>query len=370
MTLKAAIVGCGYVADFYMATACNHDAFEIAGAYDRDSGRLAAFCGHHGLRSYCSFEEMLADDEILLILNLTNPGSHFEVSERALLAGKHVYSEKPLTLRLDDAERLAELASDKGLTLWCAPSSMLGGAAQNLVQLLREDAIGRPRLIYANLEAGPVHLEGYRDWRSLSGATWPAEDEFSVGCTLEHAAYYLTWLCHIFGPVRRASAWSSLQIEDKGTGQTGTELAPDFSCACLEFADGIVARLTCGLLAPLDLSLQIFGERGSILVEDAWNYRSRVIVRDKRGHPLRELQVEDSSTFGPWPSQMDFARGPATQARAIASGTHSGTAAMLVHVTEVSLAIATAGSGLAFEPRTSFGARDVSEHARVGDPIA
>jgi len=232
---------------------------------------------------------------------------------------------------------------------------MLGGAAQNLVRLLTEGAIGRPRLIYASIEAGPVHLEGYRGWRSVSGATWPAEDEFALGCTLEHAGYYLSWLCEIFGPVRRGSAWSSLQVEDKGTGQPPSELGPDFSCACLEFDDNVVARLTCGMLAPLDLSLQVFGENGSILVEDAWDYRSRVILRDKRGNHLRELLVEDPSIFPPKPSSMDFCRGPAAQARAIAAGrTTDADSSKLVHVTEVSLLLSSAERGSVFEPSTSF----------------
>jgi len=353
--LKVAIVGCGYVADFYLSTACNHRGLAFVGVWDRDPDRLAAFATFHGLSTYGSLGALLADAQVELILNLTNPESHYEVSRQALLAGKHVYSEKPLTLRLNEAQALIDLAREHSLTLACAPSSMLGGAAQALAKLLEEGAIGSPRLVYASLEAGPVHLENYWEWRSLSGAPWPAENEFAVGCTLEHVGYYLTWLCALFGPVRRGAAWASLQAPEKATTQTADQLAPDFSVACLEFDGGLVARLTCGMMAPKDLALQVIGDGGSIIVEDAWNYRSPMSIRDKRGEMVREIHIADDALLGPWPSEMDFCRGPAEQARRIELATDSPIAlSMLLHVTEIALLIDAARHGGVFLPTTSF----------------
>src|SRR5690242_17502068 len=94
-----AIVGCGYVADFYLRTLPNHANIALAGVYDRNSDRCRRFAEHHGgLRQYRSPDEMLSDPAVRIVVNLTNPHSHYAISKAALDAGKHVYSEKPLAM--------------------------------------------------------------------------------------------------------------------------------------------------------------------------------------------------------------------------------------------------------------------------------
>lgn len=136
--MRIGLVGCGYVADFYLATLRNYPNLKIAGVYDHDIKRLTAFARHHAVPIFDTYEQMLTDTSVELVVNLTNPASHFEVSERALLAGKHVYSEKPLALDLTQAQRLADLARQRNLTLSGAPSSVLGGTAQTVDHLLRK----------------------------------------------------------------------------------------------------------------------------------------------------------------------------------------------------------------------------------------
>src|SRR5690606_34555385 len=147
-----------------------------------------------------------------VILNLTNPTSHVAVSDACLRAGFHVWSEKPLALRMDKAVALHALAQEKSLILASAPSSVLGEAAQTLGHALRHGIAGTPRLIYAELDDGYVPQARFRDWISASGAPWPYADEFRTGCTLEHAGYYLSWLIAIFGPVRTVVAASATVI--------------------------------------------------------------------------------------------------------------------------------------------------------------
>jgi len=101
------------------------------------------------------------------------------------------------------------------------------------------------------LDDGFIPQAPYRDWRSESGAPWPYEDEFHVGCTLEHAGYYLSWLIAMFGPVRRVVAAAAETIPDKpGAGGTA-----DFSVATLMFDDGPPVRLTCSITASHDHTL-------------------------------------------------------------------------------------------------------------------
>lgn len=361
--MRVAIVGCGYVADYYLTTLRNHPSLELLGVYDRDEARAAAFSRFHGTPAYDSLAALLADPRVEMVLNLTNPASHFEVSRAALLAGKHVYSEKPLALRLEDAEALVALAAEKGLSLAAAPCSILGEAARATARAIEEGRVGKVRLVYAEMEDSMVFRENFRAWRSRSGAPWPAEDEFAVGCTLEHAGYYLTWLCAFFGPVAEVTAFAARCFDDKNTGQAAAEIANDFSVSCLKFRSGVVARLTCGLVAPRDRSMHIVGDKGVISVSDGWNYASPVYLRHPDGLPVSRIPKLDrvsarlerylplrhwlgrrlpatpsKAVVPPYPSRMDFSRGPAAIAEALSKGTPLPmTADFALHITELAL---------------------------------
>ena len=110
-----------------------------------------------------------------------------------------------------------------------------------------QGAIGTPRLVYAEMEDGPVFRSKWAGWRSQSGAPWPGLHEFEIGCTLEHAGYALSWLVSLFGAVESLTAFSALTFPDKGPGTREIVMAPDFSVGCLRFRSGTVARLTSGL---------------------------------------------------------------------------------------------------------------------------
>jgi predicted dehydrogenase len=268
--MKLAIIGCGYVAEFYGKTLGNYAALELAGAYDANADNLAKFCARWGTRAYASLDDLLADPAVELVVNLTNPRAHYAISKRCLEAGKHVYSEKPLAMDAAAARELAELAAARGLYLAAAPCSMLNETAQTLWHALRGNAIGRVRLVYANFDDGMIApaLSPWQ-WRNESGVPWPAKDEFEVGCTYEHAGYFLTWLAAFFGPALRATSFSACLVPQKGIAVE--TMAPDFVSACLEYADGVVARVTCSLVAPLDKSLTIVGDDGVLMVPDLRN---------------------------------------------------------------------------------------------------
>ncbi len=265
---SVAIIGCGFVADLYVRSlrACG---IELIGAFDQNPDRAQAFCNHWDVPRFASLSDLfhtLPRDGV--VLNLTNPASHHQVNRACLEAGHHVYSEKPLALSMSQALELHELATDRGLLLASAPCSVLGEAAQTLAKAVRENVAGTPRLIYAELDDGFIPQAPVRDWHSESGAPWPYEDEFRVGCTLEHAGYYLTWLIAMFGTVRSVTAASAHVIPDKlGV----TDAAPDFSVATLFFEDGPVARLTCSIAAPHDHRIRIIGDDGVLSLKKAWD---------------------------------------------------------------------------------------------------
>lgn len=361
--MNIAILGCGFVADLYMATLAAHPALRVVAACDRVPAHAQRFHQHWKVPVFTDADTLIAQADFDLVLNLTNPSEHYVESRRFLLAGKHVYSEKPLAMRLDEAEALVALAEQLGLAIASAPCNHLAEAAQGIARTLREGRIGQPQLVYAEMDDGHVPLAPYRQWRSASGAPWPYDDEFSVGCTLEHAGYCLTWLLLFFGPVARVTSFQAVLHPGKPV-RAGE--AADFSSALLEFHGGVVARLTCSLLAPHDHALRVIGDAGVLTARDTWFYRTPV-------HYRRYVRLRNRFMLSPWrhrvaqpatgpatprigAAAMDFARGPREMVLALQEGRPSRMAAdFSLHANEVALAIHHATPDApAYRTRTRF----------------
>lgn len=365
--MKIALIGCGFVADYYLATLSMHPELQVLGVFDQIPERAATLAKAYGVMAYSSRAAMLSDPQLEMVLNLTNPRDHFEISKAALLAGKHVYSEKPLAMEMHEARELVQLAKQAGLQIACAPCSLLGETAQTIWRALRASVVGPVRLVYAEMDDGLVHRMQYQKWRSVSGMPWPYKDEFEVGCTLEHAGYYVTWLAAMFGPASKVTTFASTRISDKVPGVVLNMDSPDFTVACIEFQSGVVARLTCGIVAPHDHVLKVIGDDGVLYTDDAWNYRSPVYVR-------RLMSIRRKTFLSPFKSQqrlprsphgkprtkgaqsMDFARGPAEVAAAIREGRPSRLSPEFsLHVNEIALAIHHARrDGAVHEMTTTF----------------
>jgi predicted dehydrogenase len=321
----------------------------VTKAYDIDERRLATFCNYWKVANTNTLDELLnGPDRPDLILNLTNPDAHFQVSKLCLEAGRHVYSEKPLATNMADATELHATAKDKGVLLASAPCSVLGQAAQTLWLALRRNEIGKPYLVYAELDDGLISRAPYQDWISESGAPWPYRSEFATGCTIEHAGYYLTWLMAMFGAVRKVVA-ASANVVIPVAGKCS--LAPDFSTAILFFDNGVVARLTCSIVAPHNHRMQIIGEQGLLEIADCWDNLSRVHVR--RRYTIRRRlinspiarRVRISGMTHPTVSRrgassMNFALGPAEILDAVnACRPCRLSAEFALHLNEVTLAM-------------------------------
>ena len=366
--MRFAMVGCGYVAEFYAKTLPNHPNLELAGVFDNDPERSRHSAKRYGVRCYSSLEEVLNDTTVQLVANLTNPRSHYGVTKAALEAGKHVYSEKPLGMCLREAEELVELAEERGRLLSGAPCNVLSESAQTLWKVLREGRIGTPRRAYAELDDEVVFLN-YRKWVNEAGTPWPFQDEFQTGCTLEHAGYYLGWLTTFFGPAKRIVSFSDVLFPDKGD-LTGCR-TPDFAVGCIEFVSGAVARITCSIHTNRDHSLRIFGDDGVLTVPDCWDYGAPVYLNPRVPKSWRERHPRRARMLGMgWPSvplvrpsnfigykpdshRMDFCRGMAELADAAAENRQPRLSARwLLHMTELALAISD-GEGQR-ELRTTF----------------
>ncbi len=347
------LLGAGFVADLYMRSFRTFPEIKVLGVWDHDPARLAAFTAHWGLRAFTSLGDLIdAQGGAGLVLNLTNPGAHFETTGAVLDAGLPVWSEKPLAMSMSEVLALHDLARARGVQLGSAPASVLGQAAQGLMRAVRARVAGEARLIYADLDDGFIPQAPLEAWTSESGAPWPYADEFRTGCTLEHAGYYLSWLIGMFGSVRSVTAASAQVIPDK-RGVTGA--APDFSSAVLFFENGPVARLTCSIAAPHDHRIRVIGDDGVLEVARAWDnaapvrYRRRLRIRRRllESPVARRLRYPGGGhpRVGRWgAASMNFALGPVEMLRSMAAGEESRLAGdYALHLNEVTLAIQNAG---------------------------
>ena len=347
------IIGCGFVADLYMRSLRTFPDISVVGVHDIDAPRLQRFCTHWSVPAVDTLQELLdRHPRDGVILNLTNPRAHYDINRACLLAGHHVYSEKPLAMQVDQARDLHDLAESRGLMLGSAPCSMLGEAAQILGRALRDGTAGTPRLIYAELDEGFLMQAAYEKWLSDTGAPWPYEDEFNVGCTLEHAGYYLSWFIAWFGSVRTVVSASAEIMPDKiGKGP----MAPDFSVATLFFENGPPVRITNSIVASHNHALRIFGDNGVLMLEDCWDNAGKVRFKPRRrirrrlieGPFARRVRIAQPThpKVERWgAAALNFMLGPAEMLEALAQNRPTRLSRdFALHMTEVTLAIQNAG---------------------------
>ncbi|PGH08855.1 hypothetical protein AJ79_05860 [Helicocarpus griseus UAMH5409] len=314
--MNIAFVGCGFVAAYYGDTLSNHPQLRPLAAFDISPSRASAFSKRYNIPVAASYQAILDNPDIDLVVNLTPPASHVEVSRAALLAGKHVYCEKPLALEPAGAKELIALATKQNRLLAVAPCNFLGGSMQTLARLVREDVVGTPRLVYAELDDGPIHQLPYSTWRSGAGAPWPAETEFRVGCIWEHAAYEVGFLTSVFGPAASVTSFSHTLVTDKMKDIAPQDHGPDFGVALIQFRSGVVARLTIGTVARRNRSITITGDKGILHLPEIWDYEAPVQFTLSRGStanpasplllvtsPTTPERVADSSPGVPIPEQ-------------------------------------------------------------------
>ncbi len=233
--LGIGIVGTGNIAGGYARDALTHPEIRLVAATDLDPVRAAAFAKEHDCRAHASLDDLLADDAVDIVVNLTVHHAHYEVTKRALEAGRHVYSEKPLALTASEARELVELAAGRRLRLGCSPSTFLGEAQQTAAALIRSGRLGPVRAVYAEVNWGRIE-------------TWhPAPAPFfDVGVMVDVGVYPLTLVTTMLGPARSVRAWGWELMPDRRT-IDGTPFrigSPDLIVAAVELEGGPVLRLT------------------------------------------------------------------------------------------------------------------------------
>jgi predicted dehydrogenase len=346
--LGIGIVGTGNIAGGYARDALTHPEIRLVAATDLDPGRAAAFAEEHNCRVHATLDELLADDTVDIVVNLTVHHAHYEVTTRALEAGRHVYSEKPLALTAREAHELVELAAARGLRLGCSPSTFLGEAQQTAAALIRSGRLGPVRAVYAEVNWGRIE-------------TWhPAPAPFfDVGVLVDVGVYPLTLVTTMLGPARSVRAWGWELMPERKTidGSPFRIGSPDLIVTAVELEGGPVLRLTTsfyvGRPAKQTGSLEFHGDDASLALGSFQDFDAAVEVGDygKTYEPVALVRPGYRGTA--------WARGVAEMASAIAEGRpHRASAEQAAHVVDILEAAATsmADGGRVIEIRSTFDA--------------
>ena len=280
--LRIGIVGCGSISVAYLRNAPLFRDVEITACADIRPEAAARRAAEYGLRAM-PVEALVGDPEIDLVLNLTIPAAHFDISMQALAAGKHVFTEKPLAVKAEAGRALVTAAASRGLALGSAPDTFLGAAGRQARRLMEEGAIGAPVTGTAFMMG-----RGMEHWHPDPGFYYQA----GAGPVMDMGPYYLTMMVNLMGPVRRVQAVAtSGQAERLITAagpKSGTRFAvgtPTSVLSLLEFAGG--ATVTFGaswdVFRHSNHPIELHGTKGSLRLPDPDNFGGVVALSDRGG---------------------------------------------------------------------------------------
>ncbi|MCD1632623.1 Gfo/Idh/MocA family oxidoreductase [Martelella mediterranea] len=346
--IRIGVVGCGNISKAYLHNAAMFPAIRPVACADLNSSVAKARADAFGIRAV-DYDEMLASSEIDLILNLTVPTAHFDVSMQALQAGKHVFTEKPLSATFAEGRRLVDEARARDLLIGSAPDTFLGAAGRYARQQIETGVIGR-------VVSGTAFMMG----RGMEH--WHPDPTFYYqpggGPVLDMGPYYLTMLVNLLGPVRRVqatatSAYTERFVSAEGPlkGKSIPVNTPTTVAALLEFDKG--AQIT--FVASWDVfrhsgrQIELHGTEGSLGLPDPDNF-SGVVSLSRLGAPWQDVDTATMS-FGAlnWPLDAPDRGnyrmlGLADMAQALVEGRNPrASGALALHVLDVMQAILCAG---------------------------
>lgn len=264
---QVGVIGCGTVSEPYLRNMSASTALEVVALSDLVMERAAARAAQFGVGRVCRQEEILADPEIELVVNLTLPTAHFEVTMAALQAGKHVWTEKPLATDRVEAAALLSAASERGLQVGCAPDTVLGGGLQTCRRLIDDGLVGEP-------------LAGVAFFMARGPERWHPDPVFlyqpGAGPLFDVGPYYLSALVNLLGPVRAVTAFGRVLFPEReiGSGPRAGEVfqvtTDTYVSAILEFESAALVNLivTFGVWDAGLPKLQVYGSGGVLNLPD------------------------------------------------------------------------------------------------------
>ncbi len=326
---KVGVIGCGNISGIYLQVGQTFEVMEISAVADLLPERAQAQAAKYGIPRACSVDELLADPEIQIVINLTIPNAHAEVGQRAVEAGKSVYNEKPLTITRADGLRLLETAQTKGVRVGGAPDTFLGGGLQTCRKLIDDGWIGDPIAATAFMLC-----HGHESWHPSPEFYY----QVGGGPMFDMGPYYLTALVSLLGPVRRVAGSTQVTFPERlitSQPKNGTRVqveVPTHVAGVLDFACGAIATIVTSfdVWAAEVPRIEIYGTRGTLSVPDPNGF----------GGPVR-LRLAGANEWNEMPLSHGYASnsrslGVADMASALRSGRpHRANGEMAYHVLDI-----------------------------------
>lgn len=333
--VRVGVVGCGMISAIYLTNCTQRfDILEVVACADLVPDLARKRAAEFQIAKAYTVEELLADPEVELIINLTSPQVHAEVNRRALQAGKHVYTEKPFALNRDDADQVMALAAANGLRIGCAPDTFLGGGLQTCRKLIDDGAIGIPYAANGLILMGNLYDGMHPNMQYYFQLGWDP--------LFDMAPYYLTALVALLGPVRRVSG-STNQVRQSVTianpqspryGESVPVAAPMNAAATLDFASGTIASLQAAKESFGYLPrLEIYGTEGILYLPDPNMFDGHIRIQQPDGSIIAQPTLHGFT-------ENSRGLGIADMAYAIRSGRpHRASGELASHVLDITLGV-------------------------------
>ena len=322
------IIGCGVISTAYLKAAQRFPVLDIKAVADMRSEAAEKRGAEFGIPAM-RVDQLLKRDDIEIVVNLTVPLAHTDVSLAVLNAGKHVHSEKPLGINVTEARKVMELAAAKNLRVGCAPDTFLGGGHQTARKLIDDGVIGTP-------VAGSAFFmcPGHERWHPAPGFYYLR----GGGPMLDMGPYYITNLVQLLGPVASVMGSAARPKAERlvtSEPMNGTLIPVEVSthvAGTLEFESGAVISIAMSFDVPKHghSPIEIYGDKGSILVPDPNRFGGEVQVA-KPGGEWETIPLTHGHVEGEFRSI-----GAADMATAIVNDrAHRASGALALHVLEV-----------------------------------
>jgi len=263
---KVGIIGCGAISGIYFQAGRTFEMLDIVACADLIRERAEAKAKEFGCKAI-TVEELLADPEIEIVLNLTIPNAHASIAQAAVEAGKSVHNEKPLTITREEGRKLLATAKEKGVRVGCAPDTFMGAGIQTCRKLIDDGVIGEPIAATAFMMC-----HGHEGWHP------DPEFYYKVGGgpMFDMGPYYLTALVNLIGPVKRVSGSTRITFPERvigsepKKGQVIKVDVPTHVAGLMEFANGAIGTIITSFdvwAAELP-RIEIYGTKGTLSVPD------------------------------------------------------------------------------------------------------
>lgn len=328
------IVGLGNISAAYLKAAQNFPVLDIRAVADLNPEAAKARAAEFGLRDV-AIDDIFIDPSVDIILNLTIPRAHVEVGLRAVDAGKHVYSEKPLGVTFPEGKRLVEAASAKGVRVGSAPDTFLGGSHQTARHAVDSGVLGQ-------IVGGTAYFmcPGHERWHPNPAFYY----DQGGGPMLDMGPYYITDLVNLLGPVKQVLGVATMLRSSRTitakerAGEIIPVHVPTHVAGTLVFASGAVVQMSMSfdVAGHKHLPLEIYGTDGSLIVPDPNHFGGQVELLEKGG------EWTNVPTDHPYWAGNFRSIGLADMAAALVSGrAHRCNGQLALHVLEVMEAFGT-----------------------------